>query len=156
MTPVECLESAARMETLAQSLYGVLAIRYGERADLRELFNALAVEEEQHADRIRALAQHRTNEDLGDAARDRLAGTLRAMEAELVALMEVGADGRSLDEPAEILQKVIDFESRFVSVHAEYLAQDFAPGMQGLFSALARQDRNHVGLLTRALDASEG
>ena len=156
MTPVECLEEAARMEVLAQDVYSALAIRYGDRPDLRELFSGLAVEEEQHANRVRALAQHRTNQDLSAAVLARLTRTLKAMETELFALMEVGSDGRALDAPDEILRKVIDFEYRFAPIHAEYLAQIFAPGMQSLFSALARQDRNHVELLKQALSARAG
>ena len=156
MTPVECLEAVARMEVLAQDMYSALAIRYGDRPDLRELFSALALDEEHHADRIRALAQHQTNQDLSDATRARITATLEAMQAELVALMEVGADGRALAAPGEILRKVIDFEKRFESIHAEYLAPDFAPGMQGLFSSLARQDRRHIELLKQALDALDG
>jgi len=156
MTPVECLEEAARMEVLAQDVYSALAIRYGDRPDLRELFSGLAVEEEQHANRVRALAQHRTNQDLSAAVLARLTRTLKAMETELFALMEVGSDGRALDAPDEILRKVIDFECRFAPIHAEYLAQVFAPGMQSLFSALARQDRNHVELLKQALSARAG
>ncbi len=156
MNPVECLEAAARMEVLAQDVYSALAIRYGERSDLRELFSALALEEEQHADRIRALVGNRTNQVLSDATTDRLTETMKAVEAELVALMEVGADGRALDAPDEILRKVIDFEKRFESIHAEYLAPDFAPGMQGLFSSLARQDRKHIELLKQALNGRAG
>ena len=156
MTPEECLESAARMEMRAQNVYSALAIRYGERPDLRELFSGLAKEEELHADRIRALALHRAKRDLSEATMARIAGTLKAVEAELAALMEVGADGRKPDEPEEILRKVTDFEKRFESIHAEHLAQDFAPGMQGMFSSLARQDRRHSELLKQALDAHGG
>ncbi len=144
------------MEVLAQDVYSALAIRYGDRPDLLDLFSGLAVEEEQHANRVRALAQHRTNQDLSGAVLARIVGTLKAMETELVALMEVGADGRALDAPDEILRKVIDFECRFAPIHAEYLAQVFAPGMQSLFSALARQDRIHVELLRQALNARDG
>jgi rubrerythrin len=156
MTPEECLESAAWMENQAQNVYSALAIRYGERSDLRELFSGLAKEEEQHADRVRALALHRAKRDLSDATMARIAGTLKAVEAELAKLMAVGADGRRPDEPEEILRKVTDFEKRFESIHAEYLAQDFAPGMQGMFFSLARSDRKHAELLKQARDAHRG
>ena len=156
MTPVECLEAAARLEVLAKDVYSALAIRYGDRPDLLEVFSGLAREEEQHANRVRALAQHQTNQDLSGAVLARLTRTLEAVEAELVALMEVGADGRAVDAPDEILRRLIDFERRSASIHAEYLAQDFAPGMQSLFSALARQDRDHVELLKQAMSARAG
>jgi hypothetical protein len=49
--------------------------------------------------------------------------------------------------------RVIDLESRFASIHAEYLARSVEPGVQGLFSALAMQDRHHMELLEQALRA---
>ena len=156
MTSIECLEAAARVEDLAQSLYSALAIRYGDRPDLRELFSGLAMEEEQHANRLRSLAQHPTNQDLSDASKARLVRALNLMEAELAALSRTGADGRRLEDPDEILRGLVDFECRSASIHAEYLAQDFAPGMQSLFSALARKDRDHVELLRQALNGRAG
>jgi hypothetical protein len=73
------------------------------------------------------------------------------MEAELVSLAAERAEGPAGGNPRSILLRVIDFESRFASIHAEYLTQSVEPGVQGLFSALAMQDRHHMELLERAL-----
>ena len=63
-----------------------------------------------------------------------------------------------LEEAArmQVLAQDVYSACRFAPIHAEYLAQVFAPGMQSLFSALARQDRIHVELLRQALNAREG
>lgn len=154
MTTRECLEAAARIEVLVQELYTSLAERYDDRSELRDLFRRLAAEEEQHAYRIRTLARH----DPGAPAWDEqtlspMAGLLGAMESELIALGEEEAGRREATDPRGILLRVIDFEGRFASIHAEHLARGLEPGVQGLFSALARQDQLHQQLLEQALDS---
>jgi rubrerythrin len=150
VTPEECLEAAVRLEMHAHDLYRSLASRYFERADLHELFLKLAAEEEEHARRIRALARN----PLGSAAwddrtRSRVAGQMRAMEAEAVAML-VRSSGQKPDRPDDLIRSVIDFERRFGLVHAEELAPLFAPEAQATFLALAAQDERHRALLAEA------
>jgi rubrerythrin len=150
MTTKECLEAAARIEVLVQTIYGGLASRYADQAELRDLFLRLAAEEEQHAYRIRTLARHDAQPAWDDGTAAHLPALLGAMEAELVTMAAERA-GSPGGDPRSILLRVIDFESRFASIHAEYLARSVEPGVQGLFSALAMQDRHHMELLEQAL-----
>ena len=150
VTPAECLEAAVRLEMHAHDLYRSLASRYFEHADLHALFQMLAGEEEEHARRIRALAL----EPLDAAAWDdrtkcRIAGQMRAMEAEAVAMV-VRSSGRKPDRPDHLIRWVTDFERRFGLVHAEELAPIFAPEARETFLALAVQDERHRALLAEA------
>ncbi len=153
MTPKECLEAAARIEVLVQTIYGGLASRYADRPALRDLFLRLAAEEEQHAYRIRTLSRHDVQAAWDDGTAANLPALLGAMEAELASMAAEEAEGPGSGSPRSILLRVIDFESRFASIHAEYLARSVEPGVQGLFSALAMQDRHHMELLEQALQA---
>ncbi len=150
VTPRDCLDRAARIERLAQALYSTLAERTRHWPLLQQLFARLAAEEEQHALRILALSRQDLSEGW-DAARAReVVESLGAMEAELERITAEVVGNPALRDSAGILALVSGFESRFATLHAEELAQLFAPEVRRLFAALAAQDLQHVELLEAA------
>ncbi|MGA8893447.1 MAG: ferritin family protein [Anaeromyxobacteraceae bacterium] len=151
MTNEECFQTAIRIETLFRDVYASLAEAYADSPPLRDMFNRLAEEEEQHAQRILILSRHRADAQWSD---DALARIARDLDSVSTALMLVATDFRSADgrpDAADVLQRVIDLEHRCGSLHAESLARCLDPEVQGFFHALSRQDEHHRELLESAL-----
>jgi rubrerythrin len=151
MTTEECFEAAVQVEHLMRDVYVGLADRYAGDPVRREMFRALAEEEEQHAHRIRLLAR---TQDAGTWAQDtavRIAQNLESMSAELLAMVaELGDDFEGA--PREnLLRRVMEAEHHCSSIHAEVLAETAEIDVQMLFSALARQDVRHKTMLEQAL-----
>ena len=151
MTNEECFQTAIRIETLFRDVYVDLAQRYADCPLLRDMFNRLAEEEEQHAQRILLLSRHRADAQWSEDAMARIA---RDLDSVSTALMLMATEFRSAAErpdASDVLQRVIDLEHRCGSVHAESLARCLDPEVQGFFFALARQDERHLELLESAL-----
>ncbi len=149
----ECLDRAVRLELQAKKVYETLALRHADAPDLRQVFLSLALEEEHHADRLRALGRHMTDAELARDVPADLRAAMQEMAGDLEAILvqdESGGPG----EPAGVLARVIDLERRHVVVHAENLCRLFAPSMEGLFAALARHDSQHLRLLEDAVERS--
>ncbi len=149
----ECLDRAVRLELQAKKVYETLALRHADAPDLRQVFLSLALEEEHHADRLRALGRHMTEPELAREVPPELRVAMQEMAADLDGILaqdEAGGAG----EPAGVLARVTELERRHVVVHAENLCQLFAPSMEGLFAALARHDSQHRRLLESAVERS--
>lgn len=155
MNARECLDRAIELELQARKAYETLALRHAGEADLRQVFLSLALEEEHHADRVRALGRHMTAAELATAAPRDVVEAMAAMAADLEGLLSLDA-GNAPGGTAEVLARVVELEKRHVAVHAENLCRVFVPSMQGLFVALARHDSQHLRLLEEALGRSNG
>jgi rubrerythrin len=150
-TAAQCLRSAMRMETLAQELYAGLATTYSHQPWLRDLFEQLAAEEGQHAMRIRLLDRHQGQAPWPPEMVLRVWADLDAMSEAIAAMkVEFRKPSVTVDAPG-VLQRLVDMELRFGSVHAEELARSTEPAIQKLFSSLAVQDSRHRELIKKAL-----
>jgi hypothetical protein len=144
------LTAAQRMETAAQALYSDLSISFSGRPSLRQLFQRLAAEEEQHAMRIRLLQRHHGKSSWPSDVLERFCGQCDAMIAEIAILREgLGTSPESRDARA-LLRRLAEMEDRFCSIHAQDLARYAGPEVEKVFATLALQDSAHRDLLAAA------
>jgi rubrerythrin len=145
------LHAAERMESAAQALYADLAVAFTEHPHLRQLFQRLAAEEEQHAMRIRLLQRHQGKAPWPPEILDRFCGECDAMVAEMEKIRaELGRSPASSDARAT-LRRLAELEDRFCSIHAQDLARYAAPEVEKLFATLALQDSAHRDLVVAAM-----
>ena len=144
----ELLEKAERIELTAEQLYQALAGRFAGEA--RALFQRLAIEEAQHAARIRLLAvRYRHDKRLVASALGDLA-LLERLHGEAQQVLGEVLEGRWDGDPAAALRGAVALERRFCVVHAQVLAQDGHPELKGFFEQLSAQDEAHRALLEGA------
>ena len=151
MTNEECFETAIRIETLFRDVYAGLAESYADCPLLSDMFNRLAEEEEQHAQRILLLSRHRADARWSEDAMARIARDLDSVSTALMLLATEFREATARPDASDVLQRVIDLEHRCGSIHAESLARCLDPEVQGFFYALSRQDEHHRDLLESAL-----
>jgi rubrerythrin len=144
----ECPKQAARIEQLAKELYAGLAETFSGRPYLRHLFAQLSAEEEQHALRIVLLARHQGKAPWAADAAARISAGLDAMAGEIEAMKSDFA--KAGNDPGEVLQRVVELERRFGTIHAEQLARSAEPEVAKLSSSLAQQDARHRALIEGA------
>jgi hypothetical protein len=144
------LNAALRMESAAQALYSDLSIAFSDQPSLRQLFQRLAAEEEQHAMRIRLLQRHQGMSSWPRDVLERFCGQCDAMVAEIAILRkELGTSPESKDVRA-VLRRLSEMEDRFCSIHAQDLARYAGPEVEKVFATLALQDSAHRDLLAAA------
>jgi rubrerythrin len=140
-------EVAEALETLAASIYRAAAEAFSWDADARSLFTGLALEEEQHASRVRLLAaRYRTDPGLVPAGVADPA-ELEALAAEgeaILAAIQAGEWGRDL---ARAREKLAALEWRYQRAHAQWLARESNEALRQFFDRLASQDEAHWKLL---------
>jgi hypothetical protein len=150
MTTYECFQGAARIETAAQELYAALAETFSDRPYLRSLFAQLSAEEAQHAQRIWLLARHQGKAPWAADALEKVSSGLVEMAAEIESMKgSLAGPGDGVD-PGAVLERVVDMERRFGSIHAEALARSADPQVAMLFASLATQDARHRALIEGA------
>jgi rubrerythrin len=150
MTTYECFQRAARIETLAQELYGRLSESFADRPHLRQLFEQLSEEEGQHAHRVQLLARHQGKTPWAAEAVAGIAESLEGMAAEVESMKSDLVQPGRVADPGEVLRRVVELERRFGSIHAEQLARSADPDVARLFSVLAAQDARHRALIEGA------
>lgn len=143
----QLFEKAEQLEKLCAGIYRELAGQFRADPVASDLFQRLAAEEEQHAQRVRLLTvryQHdsRLLDGVAVAAEhlDRLVGEARAALERAAA----GAFGQNL---AVVKAELCEMEERFSAAHAHVIAATADPGLRGFFEQLARQDAAHLELL---------
>ncbi len=154
---MQILGAATRIESVAQDIYANLATTFDNQPFLKELFGQLAIEEGQHAMRIRLLDRHAGKAPWPVEKLERIGSDLDALAAELTEKQVSFRKLHARSDARDVLRSLADMELRFGSVHAEELARSGDPEVQKLFEALAQQDDRHRELIARALGiASEG
>jgi rubrerythrin len=146
----ECLRAAARIESLAKELYAELSVAFTHQPFLRELFEKLAIEEAQHAMRIRLLERHHGRRPWSEERLQAFAVELREMTAEVEAVRTLARSAAGGRNVGTLLRRLTAMEARFGSIHAEELARSAAPEVQKLFASLAKQDAKHSEMLRKA------
>jgi rubrerythrin len=149
MTNYEFFKLAEQVEELSRRLYLVLADHASTPPGVRELFQGLADEEEQHRQRLQLLAATLKNSPwASQLVREKAAG-IEGAAAEFQAFLAEVTGGRRLGDLMGILDRLVKMEQRLSFVHAEQLAAGAGPGVSRLFDEMARQDRRHQKLLER-------
>ena len=151
MPSIHALFAAAeRVELLTAELYRLLADRFAATEPIRELFRKLREEEIQHAARVRLLASQYRNDSglfrraaLFDGAPDPT-----RMLVELEATVRDVAAGAWGDDLLEVRRRLVEMETRCVSLHAQFMVAGAPREIASLFEELARQDEQHERLLT--------
>lgn len=143
------LAAVEQLELLVAELYRVLADRFAATEPIRALFSRLGQEEIQHAARVRLLAaQYRTDSGLFrgaalfDGAPD--PGHMLVELEAAVRDVEAGAWG---DDLLEVRRRLVELETRFVSLHAQFMVAGAPREISEFFEELARQDEQHERLL---------
>jgi rubrerythrin len=150
-TSYEIFEKAERVEQLSATLYGLLAQRFGDDPEARDLFLRLEQEELQHASRVRLMGARYRHDS-------RLLGRLSVDHTELDALLseseeairavQDGSFGRTMDQ---VRGRLAALEEHLARAHAELIAREGAPALRQFFRQLAEQDRAHQELLGELL-----
>jgi len=153
-TAMQILGAAVRIESLAQDIYANLATTFDHQPFLKELFGQLAIEEGQHAMRIRLLDRHAGKAPWPVEKLERIGSDLDALSAELTRKQASFRKLHAASDAREVLRSMAEMEARFGSVHAEELARSGSPEVQKLFGALAVQDDRHRELIARAIGAA--
>ena len=154
MNASECLRAAARIESMAQDLYGELAVAFAHHPHLREMFERLASEEAQHAMRIRLLERHHGRAPWSEAELQHFKVELDAMLAEIEAVRKLAGSAIGGRRVGGLLRRLTEMESRFASIHAEELAKSASPEVRKLFASLAAQDARQSEMLQKAAGLS--
>lgn len=148
-TAAACTRAAVELERRSAALYRSLAVRFPDPPWFRELLEGLAVEEDQHALRIRMLERLHPGALGGPEDLDRAGRALQEALARTLEVEEVVA--RSLaPSPRVLVDAIARLEETTGGAHAEVLAAAAAPEVRKLFESLAAQDRNHGSVLARA------
>lgn len=150
MNASECLRAAARIESLARDLYAELSGIFTHQPFLRDLFEKLAVEEAQHAMRIRLLERQHGRRPWSEEKLRELETELREMTAEVEAVRKLARSAAGGRDAGALLRRLTAMEARFGAIHAEELARSAAPEVQRLFASLAKQDAKHSEMLRKA------
>ena len=150
-TAMQILGAATRIESVAQDIYANLATTFDHQPFLKELFGQLAIEEGQHAMRIRLLDRHAGKAPWPSGVLERIGADLDALSAEIAEKKVSFRKLHAASDAREVLQSLAEMEVRFGSVHAEELASSGDPEVQKLFGSLAQQDDRHRELIARAL-----
>ncbi len=148
-TAAGCIRAAVELEERSAGLYRSMAARFPDPPWFRELLQGLAVEEDQHALRIRMLERLHSQALGGPEDLDRIGRFLREALARTLEVEEVVARSRA-PSPRALLDAITRLEETTGGAHAEVLAGTAGPEVRGLFGALATQDRNHATVLARA------
>lgn len=143
----QLFQRAERIEIVAGNVYAALAGQFRDDPEAKALFAKLAVEEEQHAARVRLLAAHYRHDSriLGPGETDStgLDGCLAECERAL-AEVEAGAWGRDL---SEVKGRLAALEEGLAQAHADLLLGETNPELREFFAQLAAQDVGHARLL---------
>ncbi len=140
-------DTAYRLEEACAEIYDALALQFESEADGRDLFRQLALEERQHAARVRLLAaRYRHDPRLFDSV-DMVARTLDVLLAEARGVLERVREGAWASDLAAAREEMLRLEARFQSAHAEVIAALADPGLKRFFESMAAQDEGHRRLL---------
>jgi rubrerythrin len=150
MNASQTLRAAARVESMAKDLYAELAVTFAQQPFLAELFERLALEEGQHAMRIRLLERHHGRAPWSEEMLERFQVELDGMLEEIEAVRKLARSAGGARSAGALLRRLTQMESRFGSIHAEELAKNAAPAVQKLFASLATQDAKHAEMLRKA------
>ena len=150
MNASQILRSAARVESMARDLYAELAVTFAHQPFLREMFEVLAREEEQHAMRIRLLDRHHGRAPWSEEELEHFQAQLDEMVKELEAVRELASAAVGARNVGGLLRRLTAMEARFGSIHAEELARSAAPEVRQLFASLATQDARHSEMIEKA------
>ena len=145
------LRAAERMESVAQALYTDLSISFSDNPDLRQLFQRLAAEEEQHALRIRLLGRSQGKISWPRDILERFCGECDAMIAEMETMRRELGPFPASNDTTVVLGRLAALEERFGLIHAQDLARYAGPEVHELFASLALQDAAHRMLLKAAM-----
>ena len=150
MNASQILRSAARIESMAKDLYAELAVTFVHQPFLREMFERLAVEEAQHAMRIRLLERHHGRTPWSEEILERVQVELEGLASELEAVRKLARSSVGTRNVPALLRRLTKMESRFGSIHAEELAKSASPEVRKLFASLAAQDARHSEMIQKA------
>ncbi|MGC4122658.1 MAG: hypothetical protein QM765_50425 [Myxococcales bacterium] len=141
------LAKAERVESLSAQIYRLLASVFSEGAIAWNIYQRLAKEEDEHAQRIRLLADRIEARPYLPELRVDPAG-LDALIAEAESLLRtLQEDGAALS--AEDGRRfVVALERNFGAVHAHALVAG-DPELETFFAELAFQDQMHLDVLER-------
>jgi rubrerythrin len=142
---ITALEKAEQVEKAAEDLYRRLAAKFHGNPRLRELFDELAEEENQHAERI-AMLRYQAEGD------PRLAARLMLDEARLDELLRDAETAARLIVQSsltieEALNLAYELERAFAVAHAEAATSSGDQWLTSFFSELALDDKRHRELL---------
>ncbi|HET9551832.1 MAG TPA: ferritin family protein [Anaeromyxobacteraceae bacterium] len=141
------LERAERLERLASEIYLALASRYG--GEIKALFERLAIEEAQHANRVRLLASRYRHDSRLVASVPGCTAELDALAAEAELVLRSVVEGAWDGDADAALRRAAELEARFSQAHASSLSRDAHPELLAFFEQLAAQDEAHRRLLER-------
>lgn len=142
-------DTACRLEEACAEIYEALALQFEADAQARELFRRLALEERQHASRVRLLAaRYRHDSKLFDSVK-MAANTLDALLVDARGVLERVRAGAWATDLEAVRSEMVDLEARFQSAHAEVIAALADPALKKFFESMAAQDEGHRRLLGR-------
>jgi rubrerythrin len=148
------LERAERLERLSSEIYLALASRY--RGEAGGLFERLAAEEAQHANRVRLLASRYRHDSRLVASVPGCLVELDALLAEAELVLRSVLEGAWDGDADAALVRAAELEARFSQAHASSLSRDAHPELLAFFRQLAEQDEAHRLLLRRFGAARDG
>jgi rubrerythrin len=137
---------AERMESLAEEVYSALAERCRSGQPGRPPFERLAVEENQHLQRVKMMRRRllADSDSLGKVQLDvALAESAIAWGEQVLGRLQ-----EMTDVPVDQAQTLaLTLEERLATAHAHMLTPDCEPELRDFLLALARQDKAHLALL---------
>ena len=143
----DCFRRAEALERLSERIYQRLTHRFVEVPRAAAMFQRLAAEEVQHADRVsllhdRFLHAPETFCDVADFPQQ-LQQLIEEGEVLLGMIEDQGAT-ISLDEA---LSLTVEMERKFFVAHSEVVISDEFPEIKAFFHHLAQGDKEHRALL---------
>ncbi len=151
MTYYEFFKRAERVELLSRQVYLTLAGDRTTPPGVRELFTGLADEEEEHGRRLQLLATSLRGSSWAAQIVKQSEAAIEAADREYERFLIEVETRRRPGDLMQLLDRLVQMESRLAYVHAEELAAGAGPEAARLFESMARQDRRHVKLLERVV-----
>jgi rubrerythrin len=153
LTPRKAIEFAVATEQMGERAYKKLAEKFAQNAELKELFESLAEDEQGHASQFRSLLDFVPADDdiLSDQEKSRY---LSAMATSKYFRGEGGLAG-SLEDVTTVedaLVRVFGFEKATLSF---YLAVRDVLGQNPVLDALIAVERGHVSRLMKYILSNE-
>jgi len=142
MTPRKVVEFAVKTEELGQGFYKMLAKRYEDEPEIKEIFALLAEDEAIHAKQFRALADDVPQESF-DADQNEQLEYLRAMSLSEFFLSDKELENKlaSINDTYDALMRAFEMEKATLQY---YTALKDVLGENTTLAAIIKAERSHL------------